>query len=99
MRFGAIKPLILIVGFGNPLRADDGVGWYVINLLQHVSFEHSVKLLACHQLMPELVEEVVERPEESVRRMKLIGAEEEEERLERSQGERRVRSLSRRSRE
>jgi hydrogenase maturation protease len=60
MRFAATKPLILIVGFGNPLRGDDGVGWYVIDRLQHVSFEHSVKMLACHQLMPELVEEVVD---------------------------------------
>lgn len=47
---------VLVIGFGNPLRGDDGLGW--------VAAEHLLKqgealdVLAVHQLTPELAEPV-----------------------------------------
>ena len=43
----------LIVGYGNPLRGDDGVGQAVA---QAFAEEDGVDALACHQLTPELAE-------------------------------------------
>ena len=49
---------VLVVGYGNPMRSDDGVGWRVaLELLRTNSSPH-VEILACHQLTPELVEPV-----------------------------------------
>jgi hydrogenase maturation protease len=45
--------MILIIGYGNPLRRDDGVGWVVIEALQQVKLPN-VTCLAVHQLTPEL---------------------------------------------
>lgn len=47
---------ILIVGYGNPLREDDGLGWHVAGGLRLLLEEPQVKILACHQLTPELAE-------------------------------------------
>ncbi|MDW8104757.1 MAG: hydrogenase maturation protease [Armatimonadota bacterium] len=46
---------ILVIGYGNPLRQDDGFGYRVAELLQEASLE-GVQALACHQLTPELAE-------------------------------------------
>ena len=49
----------LIIGYGNPLRSDDGVGWAVAERLQRSFGEMpSVEILAVHQLTPELAEAV-----------------------------------------
>ena len=45
----------LIIGYGNPLRRDDGVGWAVIEALQQVGLPDAT-CLAVHQLTPELSE-------------------------------------------
>ena len=64
--------MVLIVGYGNPLREDDGVGWRVVeeierqkaegrgqNGSQSSIFNHqSIVVIACHQLMPELAETI-----------------------------------------
>jgi len=47
-------PRALIIGIGNPLRGDDGLGWHVIERLRGRAAEESADLLACHQLTPEL---------------------------------------------
>jgi len=47
--------MILIIGYGNPLRRDDGVGWAVIEALQQATLPN-VTCLAVHQLTPELSE-------------------------------------------
>lgn len=44
---------VLIIGFGNPLRGDDGVGWQAAERLER-SLRSRVEVLTCHQLTPEL---------------------------------------------
>jgi hydrogenase maturation protease len=48
---------MLIIGYGNPLRGDDGVGWQVAEQLAKLAVE-STKVLAVHQLTPELAEPI-----------------------------------------
>ncbi len=45
---------VLIIGYGNPLRCDDGLGWHAARLLQQTCWEIAVEVQACHQLTPEL---------------------------------------------
>lgn len=45
---------VVIIGYGNPLRGDDGVGWYVAGRLAEIADEKTIQVLACHQLTPEL---------------------------------------------
>ena len=44
----------LVIGYGNPLRGDDGVGWAVIERLQQTPLAEPLTLIASHQLLPEL---------------------------------------------
>jgi hydrogenase maturation protease len=46
----------LVIGIGNPLRGDDGLGWHVIERLRETTGDEDSELLACHQLTPELAE-------------------------------------------
>lgn len=49
---------VMVIGFGNPLRGDDGVGWVAAQqLAERVDAEHVVAL-AVHQLTPELAEPI-----------------------------------------
>ena len=50
---------VLIVGYGNPLRSDDGAGPKVAEMIAQQGRE-DVRSLAVHQLTPELAEEIVE---------------------------------------
>jgi hydrogenase maturation protease len=53
---GRARPLVIC--YGNPLRSDDGVAWHIADRLgDHPRFA-SVDLLRCHQLTPELAEDV-----------------------------------------
>ncbi len=53
---------VLIIGYGNPLCGDDGVGPAVIEALEGVyAGDVSVSLLARHQLTPELADCLVGR--------------------------------------
>ena len=45
----------LVIGFGNPLRRDDGVGPFVVGLLEPSA---DLEVIACHQLTPEMAEAV-----------------------------------------
>jgi hydrogenase maturation protease len=49
---------ILIVGYGNPLRSDDGIGWHAARLLATAPWLDGARVLARHQLAPELAEDV-----------------------------------------
>jgi hydrogenase maturation protease len=51
-------PRTLIVGYGNPLRGDDGLGWQVANHLAETVDHESTNVLAVHQLTPELAEPI-----------------------------------------
>jgi hydrogenase maturation protease len=44
----------LVVGVGNPLREDDGVGWRLAEALA----EEGARAQTCHQLLPELAAEL-----------------------------------------
>jgi hydrogenase maturation protease len=49
---------VLVVGYGNPLRSDDGVGWHVAGLLATDQRLAGARVLAQHQLVPELALDV-----------------------------------------
>lgn len=49
---------VLVIGVGNPLRGDDGLGREVIQRLAPILAGEDVQLVACHQLAPELAEAV-----------------------------------------
>lgn len=44
----------LIIGYGNPLRSDDGVGQAVADALVREPTLQGAEIIACHQLTPEL---------------------------------------------
>jgi hydrogenase maturation protease len=44
----------LVIGIGNPLRGDDGLGWQAVQALK--TLEAEVETLVCHGLVPELAE-------------------------------------------
>ena len=50
---------VLVIGIGNPLRSDDGLGWSVADQLSARS-ENNLQVLKVHQLTPELAEAVSE---------------------------------------
>lgn len=50
--------MILIIGYGNPLRGDDSVGQHIAWTLQHDWKRSYVQVLAVYQLTPELVEDI-----------------------------------------
>jgi hydrogenase maturation protease len=49
---------VLVVGYGNPLRGDDGIGWHTARLLATDPRLDGARVLAHHQLTPELAEDV-----------------------------------------
>lgn len=51
---------VLVLGFGNPLRGDDGVGWIAASKLQNRIHESQIVVETCHQLTPELAEQFSE---------------------------------------
>jgi len=52
------RPRILVIGYGNPLRSDDGIGWRVAEELQARLKTSHVEVIQCHQLEPELAEKL-----------------------------------------
>lgn len=55
---GAPFASILVIGYGNPLRGDDGVGRVVLEHLRRAAPSDRVEYLTCHQLTIELVEPI-----------------------------------------
>ena len=47
---------LLIVGFGNPLRSDDALGWHIAQELSRRLVRDDVQVIATHQLTPEVAE-------------------------------------------
>jgi hydrogenase maturation protease len=47
---------VLALGYGNPLRGDDGLGWHAARLLEAHAWGRDIAMQvhACHQLTPEL---------------------------------------------
>jgi hydrogenase maturation protease len=48
----------LVIGYGNPLRGDDAVGWHAAEYLMKTHCHPDVQIITCHQLTPELAERV-----------------------------------------
>jgi len=48
----------LIIGYGNPLRGDDAVGFLAAERLLERHHEADLEIIACHQLTPELVDPI-----------------------------------------
>jgi hydrogenase maturation protease len=49
---------VLIVGYGNPLRSDDGVGWHAARRLVGDPRLDGAEVITCQQLTPELAADV-----------------------------------------
>ena len=47
-----------VIGIGNPLRGDDGMGWAVIAALADHAEEWGITAVSTHQLLPELIDAV-----------------------------------------
>ncbi|HVT88330.1 MAG TPA: hydrogenase maturation protease [Tepidisphaeraceae bacterium] len=56
MRSFATDPRVLIIGYGNTLRGDDGLGRVVAVELGHTMDPSVVRVIDCHQLTPDLSE-------------------------------------------
>jgi len=50
----------LIIGYGNPLRCDDGLGWHAVERLGESLASPAVEILARQQLTPDLAAAVSE---------------------------------------
>jgi len=50
--------MILIIGYGNPLRGDDAIGQRIAERISRHSTRYEVRVLTAYQLTPELVEPI-----------------------------------------
>ena len=55
----------VIIGYGNPLRGDDGLGWHAVERLYDDLAGPEVEVFACQQLTPELAE-IISRAQRAV---------------------------------
>jgi hydrogenase maturation protease len=49
---------IVVIGCGNPLRGDDGIGWMAVDELAGPFSGKNIRFLKCRELTPELSEEL-----------------------------------------
>ena len=49
-------PKVMVIGYGNPLRTDDAIGWRAAGELSAELADDDVEIIACHQLTPEMAE-------------------------------------------
>ena len=49
---------VLIIGYGNPLRGDDGVGWHAARRLAKLLPGPDVRIETSHQLTPEMADQI-----------------------------------------
>ena len=58
VRAGPMTGRNLVVGYGNPLRGDDGLGWHAAAALGADARPADTDVLTRHQLTPELAEDI-----------------------------------------
>jgi hydrogenase maturation protease len=58
MNSSATDPRVLVIGYGNPLRGDDGAGLAVAQRLDEQNLP--ARVVCCHQLTPELAQMLAE---------------------------------------
>lgn len=51
-------PRALVIGYGNPLRSDDGIGWRVAEELRGRVDASRIEVIECRQLTPEMAEQI-----------------------------------------
>jgi hydrogenase maturation protease len=51
-----------VIGFGNPLRQDDGMGWRAAELVEAGLKEGAAEISICHQLTPEFATKLEHAP-------------------------------------
>ena len=56
-----MKPA-LVIGYGNPLREDDGIGWRAAELVESKLPAGAVEMMQCHQLTPEIAYHIEATP-------------------------------------
>ena len=49
---------VLFIGYGNPLRGDDGFGWLLAQRLKEKFRDRDIEVIAAYQLTPELAEPI-----------------------------------------
>jgi hydrogenase maturation protease len=49
---------IIVIGCGNPLRGDDGVGWYAVDQLAETVTDGKIEFVKCRELTPEFSEKL-----------------------------------------
>jgi hydrogenase maturation protease len=49
---------VLVLGYGNPLRGDDAVGWHAAQRLKEMVDPKRVMTMAVHSLLPELADPI-----------------------------------------
>lgn len=47
---------VVIIGYGNPLRSDDGLAWHAAKVLEEKFAGSDVEILCLHQLAPEVAQ-------------------------------------------
>jgi hydrogenase maturation protease len=52
------RPRALIIGYGNPLRSDDGIGWRIVQELRSRVDASRIEVIECQQLAPEMAEQI-----------------------------------------
>jgi hydrogenase maturation protease len=58
---GTVPPHVLVIGYGNPLRGDDGVGWHAaeaLSAMPEARVPHELEILTTQQLTPELAADI-----------------------------------------
>jgi len=50
----------VVIGYGNPLRTDDGVGWLAVEKLRTLLNTKQVTYITEHQLLPEMAEAIAD---------------------------------------
>ncbi len=53
-------PRVVVIGYGNPLRTDDAIGWRAAGELSTELAGSEVEIVACHQLTPEMAESIAQ---------------------------------------
>src|SRR5512142_2823319 len=53
-------PKVMLIGYGNPLRTDDAIGWRAAGELSSQLTAQDVEIVACHQLNPEMAEAIAQ---------------------------------------
>jgi hydrogenase maturation protease len=53
-------PRLLIIGYGNPTRGDDGLGWFAADRLERDFGGPDCRVVYSHQLTPEMAETIAQ---------------------------------------